>query len=341
MMMLAPVGYGRDRSGAARTVTGMVLAATLAGLLAVGCAGPGTPVVDEQVVAIDADSAWAAVRTAQADRLDAMAVFSSAGDATIRFTDADGRRRTEQVDLRLWRVAPTQAAVRLSKVGNAFLLAGWNDDRWWLLDETGDRPVLGIHGFDAAGEGDGVAALLSPPTLLAMLGLMAWPASPPASLRGIDLDADGRPDGFEFELDRLDWVEDGTEAGAEAGAEDGGAAIVLPGRMVVRVLRPSDGPVGVELQDAAGRVVLASRLERFEPVETRGRPPGAWPSVSHRMRATRSNGDEIVVRLDGPLAGGKVSRRLFDLEAIRARVPDAIIEDMVPATVPGESGEER
>lgn len=333
MMMLAPVGYGRDRSGAARTVPGIMLAATLAGMMAAGCAGPGSPAVEEQAVAIEADSAWAAIRSAQADRLDALAILSSAGDATIRFTDADGRRRTEQVDLRLWRVAPTQAAVRLSKVGNAFLLAGWNDDRWWLLDETGDRPVLSIRGFDAAGEGDGAAGLLSPPTLLAMLGLMAWPASPPPSLRGIDLDADGRPDGFEFELDHLDW--------SDSANVPGGEAIVLPGRMVVRLLRPSEGPVAIQLQDPDGRVVLASRLERFEPVETRGRPPGAWPSVSHRMRATRPNGDEIVVRLDGPLAGGTVSRRLFDLEAIRSRVPDAIVEDMASATVPSDSGERR
>lgn len=317
---------GRGNPG--RRIHGAGIALVIAALAAAGCV-PASPTGDvagapgEDSVDIDVAATWAAIRDAQADRLDALATFSSAGDATIRVTDEDGDRRTEQVDLRLWRVAPVRAAVRLSKVGTAFLLAGWNDDRWWLLDESGDTPVLAIRRL-GAGDADGAAALLSPPTLLAMLGLLPWPETPPASLRARGSTPTGEPASIRFDLDRLGWP-------------TGDGDLVLPGRLRVEIRRPGDGPVRVELLDDAGRSIAVSELERPEPVECRGRPPGGWPNLSHRMRVTRWNGDEVVVRLDRPLAGGDVSPRLFDLDVIRGRVPDAIVDDDTDSNDGGDS----
>ena len=311
-------GRGIPGFSASRSMSLVLAVAALAGT---GCVpkAASPPRIGEApaAVAIEPDVAavWAELRSAQAGRLAALGTFSSAGDAVIRYTDEDGDRRTEQVDLRLWRVAPVQAAVRLSKVGSSFLLAGWNDARWWLLDESGDTPVLQIRRLGASTAGEGAAALLSPPTFLAMLGLVPWPTTPPASLRAFGTTPEGEPDGLVFELDQLVW-----RTGDEG-------EIVLPGTWRFEIRRSLDGPVRVAWLDDLGGVIATSQLERPESVETRGRAPGAWPSLPHRMRVTRRNGDEVVVRLDRPLAGGDVSPRLFDLDVVRRRVPEAIVDD--------------
>lgn len=294
-------------------------------ILAAGGCGPRSRAAPRLgTLEIDVDATWSAIRDAQADRLAALASFSSAGDATIRFTDEEGGRRSEQVDLRLWRIAPDRAAVRLSKVGKSFLLAGWNNDRWWLLDEAGETPVLQVRRL-GGDDAEGAAALLCPPTLLAMLGLLPWPETPPDSLRAHGPQPDGEPDVFRFELDHLDWP-----------TADGGVRR-LPGRLLVEIRRGLDGPARVELRNDAGETMAVSELERPEPVETRGLAPGGWPNLAHRMRVTRWNGDEVVVRLDRPLAGGEVSSRLFDLEAVRRRVPEAIVDEADPRDPEGAS----
>lgn len=293
---------------------GPVLAAVLVAAL-MGCTPTSSSRDADDAVSLDIDIAatWETIRDAQADRLETLATFTSSADATFRFTDENGDARTEQVDLRVWRVAPAQAAVRLSKLGSSFSLSGWNGDRWWRLDESGKTPVLLIDRVVRDFESLRIDPL-TPPVLFAMFGLAPWPEAPPVSLRARGSNPDDGPDSIHFELDRIVWS-----------ADDGDR--VLPIRIRVEIRRPSDGPVRIELLDPAGdRPFAVAELDRPDPVETLGRAPGAWPMLPHRIRIVYSD-FEMVIRFDRPLAGGEVSPRLFDLEAVRRRVPDAIVED--------------
>lgn len=306
----------------------MVVGAVLAPMLP-GCVPPSrVPGGDRAAVEVefDREAMWSQVRAAQQARLEALAVFSSAGTATIRFTDADGDARTEQVDLRVWRVAPDRAAVRLSKVGASFLLAGWNGDRWWVLDESRDETVLSVRGLDGVRPGRGVEALLAPPVLLAMIGLLPWPGEMPTAFEATRLNDEGRVISVRFELPRIAWP------------TPGGPPRSIPGRMQVEIDDLAAGPRRIRLMDASGEVVVESELDRLESVETRGRPPGDWPVLPHRVRVVRGNGDEISVSLDAPLAGGEVSARLFDLDVLRSRHPEAIVEE-VGVTTPAPGGD--
>ncbi len=299
--------------------TAAAISTVLVALL--GCAGTPEQAADDAPtldVRFDPVEVWAEVRDTQAARLEGLASFTSAGTTTIRFSDGDDGAdvRTEQVELRVWRIAPDRAAVRLSKVGASFLLAGWNGDRWWVLDESRDETVLRVRRVDAARPERGAEGLLAPPVLLSMIGLLPWPVDPPPGLAPIRLDDDGKVAGVRFELSQIAWP------------TLGGPDLSLPGRLEVEIERFQDGPARLRMLDAAGEVMLESTLTRSESVETRGRPPGSWPTLPHRMRVFRANGDEISVALDAPLAGGEISERLFDLDAILRRHPEAILDGL-------------
>ncbi len=284
----------------------------------VGCSGRAVRTGDEVVgtsITGDRDEIWSKVRAAQSTRLEALATFSSAGTSVARFNDAAGERRTEQVELRMWRVAPDRAAVRLSKVGTSFLLAGWNGPRWWALDESGERPVLRIDRLGGVTIADDPESLVSPPMLLAAIGLLPWPEATPERLEAIATDDDGRVVGVRFELPQVVWP------------TPGGLDLSIPGRMVVDIGRFDEGPRRIRWLDLDGDVMLDVRLDRLESVETRGRPPGGWPVLPHRAVITLRNGEETSVSLDRPLAGGEVSSRLFDLDVLRQRHPNAIVDD--------------
>ena len=254
---------------------------------------PGTP------------EAWREVEAAQATRVAALSRFSSAGTLTLRWSDEDGDHM-EQADHRLWRIAPQRAAVRVSKVGSSLLLAGWNGERWWVLDETGDQRVLRIHDRNGVDSRSGADGLLSPPVFLAMLGLTAFPEVMPE-------DFERAGDRARFTISPVRWGR----------GED---AFVLPGSLVVELGDPADGPVRLELRDEEAGPVAWAILERCLPVETLGRPPGAWPQLPHRVRISRPSGDSMVVSFDGPLAQGRISERLFDLEAIIERSAPEVVE---------------
>ena len=64
----------------------------------------------------------------------------------------------------------------------------------------------------------------------------------------------------------------------------------------------------------------------FTPVETMGSPPGAWPDLPRRVRIVRSLEDRVVISFDGPLAQGRVSERLFDVDALIERSRPDVIE---------------
>ena len=251
---------------------------------------------------------WEMISRAQSERLEALSIFSSAGTVTLRWTDADGSH-VEQADHRLWRSSADRAAIRLSKVGSSLLLAGWNGDRWWVFDETGDESVLRIRRLNAAEGLGGADGLLSPPALLAMIGFLPWPAEPPADFQT----AGARS---RFTVDPIRW-------------EVGDRVLELPGSLVVELMDPTDGPTRLQLRGADGRLVATATHEGLLPVETMGRPPGAWPDLPRRVRIVHSPEDQMVISFDGPLAQGRVSERLFDVESLIERSRPDVIERSV------------
>ena len=251
---------------------------------------------------------WADLVERQAARLDALSRFSSAGSLVLRHDPkADGRFETERADHRLWRVAPDKAAVRLSIAGSTGARVGWNDDTWWILDERASPPRLRIIELPEQGASiDGGDGFLPPPVLLAVVGLLEFPAA--------------APDDFEIAGGRMRF--------SLPGSRDVGQVVR------VELERPREGPSGVRILGEDGTVLLESSMSRFKPVETLGAPPGAWPDLAHRIEVVRTGGEGLVITFDRPLAQGRISDRLFDLEAIVERSSPIIVDGDEPAGLP-------
>ncbi len=314
----------------ARAVSGFIVVAWLLVVLAGCCESAlrrpqGSTKID---VDFDPDAVWAEVRRAQDARLGALGTLSSAGTAIIR-GEMDGAVRSEQVELRLWWLAPSRAAFRVSKLGASFQFLGWNGDRWWALDESGKEPVLRVQSLSEFRMGNLDETLFPPPLLLGLLGVMSWPEDTPEGLEAIRVDDEGRVVGVRFELPDFAWAtSDGFDLGIRSGIR-------------VEVDRFDQGPSRIWWIEPDGSTRIESSLSRLESVETRGLPPGAWPMLPHRVKMRSATGDEISISLDVPLAGGEISERLFDLDALRKRHPDAIVIETVPSgprTQDGDAG---
>ncbi len=313
---MTPANQSSER---ARAVSGFVVVAWLLVVLAGGCESAsrrpqGLTRID---VDFDPDAVWAEVRRAQDVRLGALGTLSSAGTAIIR-GEMEGAVRSEQVELRLWWLAPARAAFRVSKVGASFQFMGWNEDRWWMLDESGKEPVLRVQRISEFRMGNQDEALFPPPLLLGLLGLMSWPEDTPEGLEAIRVDDEGRVVGVRFELPEVVWA---TSDGLDLGIREG---------IRVEVDRFDQGPSRIWWIEPDGSTRIESSLSQLESVETRGLPPGAWPVLPHRVQIRSASGHDISIALDVPLAGGEVSERLFDLDALRKRHPDAIVIETVP-----------
>ncbi len=291
--------------------TGAVLAATVA-LGSAGCRpvavkeedrGPGRP---------GDPASWTSIRDLQNLRLQRLDRFSSAGTLTITLANGEDVDR-EQADHRIWRSGPSRAAIRVSKLGAAFMTAAWNGPRWWMFDEREDEVVLRIRPVEAPGVDAEDAAIISPPTLFAMLGLLRFPEKMPSDLVLFE-------DGCRFSTRSIDW---------------GGGAAPLPlrGALEIEVGSPEAGPSSIRLLDDDGGEIARSMLSRFDTVDTLGSAPGAWPLLPHRVEVRRDAGDRVVMSFDAPVANGRVSDRLFDLEAQIRRSEPAIIEDRTPGGV--------
>lgn len=288
-----------------RVWAGCLLLLTILGVIA-GCVpevrrdvdrGPGRP---------GDEASWSTIRDLQNRRVDQLERFSSAGTLTITLADGAEVDR-EQADHRIWRSGPSRAAIRVSKLGRSIMTAAWNGPRWWMFDERRDEVVLRIRPVEPPRGGEGEAGFLSPPTLFAMLGLIRLPDAMPTDLRLFD-------EGCSFSLDSIDW-----------GA--GTASMAPGGGIEIEIASPRDGPVSVRMLGDAGEEIARSTLSRFDSVDRIGSPPGDWPMLPRRVEVRRASGDRLVMSFDAPVANGRVSDRLFDLDAQVRRSEPAIIED--------------
>ncbi|MAB72435.1 MAG: hypothetical protein CMJ54_08010 [Planctomycetaceae bacterium] len=259
--------------------------------------GPGRP---------GDQASWETIRDLQNRRVGQLERFSSAGTLTITLADGEEVDR-EQADHRIWRSGPSRAAIRVSKLGTSIMTAAWNGPRWWMFDERQDEVVLRIHPVEAPTADDAEASLLSPPTLFAMLGLLRFPDSMPQDLVLFD-------EGCRFSLGSIDW-------GATA------APLALRGGIEIEIASPRDGPTSVRMIGDADREIARATLSRFGSVDRIGSPPGDWPILPRRVEVRRGSGDRLVMSFDAPVANGRVSDRLFDLDAQIRRSEPAVIED--------------
>ncbi len=249
---------------------------------------------DEKVARPGTASEWAELARTQNHRLQLLDLFTTAGTITIDMRDDEDRLQREQADHRIWRGGASKSAIKISKLGSTLVSAAWNGPRWWIFDESGDEVTLQVRSIDARSTARGTDRLLAPPILMAMIGLVPFPATAPEDFVGVG-------DGFRFTL-----------RGIEVG--DGGERVFFPGNAEILVRRPLDGPASVRLRDESGAEVAWSELTRVDSVDRIGSPPGAWPRVPHRIEIHRDRGERLVMSLDAPLAGGRISDRLFDLD---------------------------
>jgi hypothetical protein len=251
---------------------------------------------------------WARLADTQNQRLGLLDHFTSAGTITIDMRDEQDRMQQEQADHRIWRGGDSKAAIKISKLGSTLVSASWNGPSWWIFDESGDEVTLRIQDVDSSATVLGPDRLLAPPVLMAMIGLVPFPIEAPEDFVSIG-------EGFRFTL-------------GEIAVGDGSERVVSPGRLEVRIHRSLDGPASIRLFDDSGIEVAMSVLTKVNSVDRIGSPPGAWPRIPYRMEIRRDRGERLVMSLDAPLAGGRISTRLFDLEVQIERSNPVRIDDV-------------
>jgi hypothetical protein len=295
------VKVGRARAGCLL----LTLMAMTVGVIA-GCVSDVRKDLDRGPGRAGDQASWNSIRDLQNRRVDQLERFSSAGTLTITLADGEEVDR-EQADHRIWRSGASRAAIRVSKLGTSIMTAAWNGPRWWMFDERQDEVVLRIHPVEAPNAGDRETSFLSPPTLFAMLGLLRFPDTMPPDLLLFD-------EGCRFSLGSIDW-----------GA--GATPLTLRGEIEIEIGSPRDGPTSVRMIGDADREIARATLSRFDSVDRLGSPPGDWPILPRRVEIRRGSGDRLVMSFDAPVANGRVSDRLFDLDAQIRRSEPAVIED--------------
>ena len=252
---------------------------------------------------------WAELVEFQNQRLGLLDFFTSAGTITIDMRDEDDRMQREQADHRLWRGGATKTAIKISKLGSTLLSAAWNGPCWWVFDESGDDVTLRIRDASSSAAKAGVDRLLAPPILMAMIGLIPFPVEVPD-------DFSASSEGFRFTLGEV-----------ALGFDRQDESVAFPGRLKIRVRRPIDGPASVQLLSNSGIEVAQSELSKCNSVDRIGSAPGAWPRMPYRIEIRHGRGERVVMSFDAPIAGGRISERLFDLEVQIARSNPVRIDD--------------
>ena len=264
---------------------------------------------DEAPMRRGSASEWAELVEFQNQRLGLLDFFTAAGTITIDLRDENDRMQREQADHRLWRGGATKTAIKISKLGSTLLSAAWNGPCWWIFDESGDDVTLRIRDASSSATEAGVDRLLAPPILMAMIGLIPFPDEVPE-------DFSTSSKGFRFTLGEVALGFDGQDE-----------SVTFPGRLEIRVRRPLNGPASVQFLSDSGVEVAQSELSKFNSVDRIGSPPGAWPMLPYRIEIRRGRGERIVMSFDAPIAGGRISERLFDLEVQIARSNPVRIDD--------------
>jgi hypothetical protein len=179
---------------------------------------------------------------ARVERLEAV---ESPVELVVKAVDEGGKTQTEQGEGNLKMVRPRKIALRIDKVSQTYFWLGSNDERYWWFDLRGDEKValVGTHA-------------LARPEVAARFGLPVHPVDL-LDLAGVaPLEVSGQV------LPTIRWADDARNVVVELSGRWGGKRLTID---------PGTGEVSrVEMTDAAGTVVVSSRLERYERVPVRG-----------------------------------------------------------------------
>lgn len=273
--------------------------------------GPGTaePLPRYEEVYAQAES-----RVGALDRFWAVAVVG------LRYTDAEGDRRRDQVEGHLQFIRPSKVALTLGKLGDTLLLLGCDDDQFWWIERIEQKRAFVGNQRDArrlALERVGVPVL---PTDMLLLGdLVPWPAP-----------------GSEYEGRVVETVRSGMNA-----AEVFAVEFRESGRTRrIYLTRTVFDPVGVDLYTDDGRLIAQSELSLYERVLNRLDP------LRHQRVPSRINIDvpSAESRIEMNLSRMEISDRrpkplVFDLSELIERfgIEEVIrLEDVRPLTVGAE-----
>lgn len=218
----------------------------------VGCA-QNTP-LPEPVAPMPTVSQVIEKYNARVDRLEAI---ESPVELVIRATDAEGKETKEQGEGNLKMVRPKKIALRIDKVAQTFFWLGSNDEKYWWFDLRGEEKIalVGTHAKATPEIAARFGLPVHPVDLLDLAGVAPLEASQNASIRRAD---DGRQ-----------------------------VVVVLDGRWGAKrlTINPANGEASaVEILDRDGKVLVSSRLEKYEAVKVRG-DAAAAPRMATRMYA--------------------------------------------------------
>jgi hypothetical protein len=169
------------------------------------------------------------------------------GSIELRWTDSDGKHFAPgQLDL--WIEPPARTAVYISKGGQRIMWLGSDGPTAWLFDFRDKQTALHVV---RPAEGGTSKLPFDPAHLFSLSGLRPLPAA-------------GSVEGCDEALDAFVVVPDPAE-----------------GRWRLFLDRETLLPVGAEILDADGTVLLYSRLKlrRYERVDLVGATPGSGPKI--------------------------------------------------------------
>lgn len=221
----------------------------------------------------------------------------------IDFTNANGQQQFEQGDGKFIYRRPLDLALTIGKLGEIILWIGGDRERyWWLeLKPSGDAPktaFVGRHN-ERVGLDDGAGPLpVGPDELLALMGLVPIAGAEESHPLPESVDDGARV-----------WVT--TYLGNVKGS--GPARHTLIDTKTAR-------PIESKVVDKDGKVIVASKLSRYEPMKVMGKPPGDWPWLPTRIEmAAPSRKARLTLYLsdatDGK-EGNKIKDAQFDFEKL-------------------------
>jgi len=271
----------------------------LAALAPLGCA-PGQGGSVERSARASARVSHVEIARAHNERAARLERLWARAAVQMRYTDRDGRRRSEQGEGHLQIVQPAGLALSVGKVGETLFWLGSDDERFWWFELGEDsRASVALH-ENALAPCLGDAALpVHPLDLLDLLGVTPIPAT----------------------SDRAPLVGPGGRLVVDAPARAGARRLFFD----PETLRP----VRVELWRSGERepavVAALSEDERVDLPAT----PGVDPRVASRVRVTQRDADAEVVLFLSDLSDGSQFGRLAPAAFRFGALVDSLAPDRV------------
>lgn len=171
----------------------------------------------------------------------------------LRYTDSKGKRRWEQGEGALQRIAPDRFSLSVNKLGERIALVGCNAERFWLIEFADDGVAsVGLNENIASPCCEPTGLPASPLDIVDMLGVLPMPVGPDAARANASVGWTPRGDDLRVEFD------------------------VRSGRMRIEYPPAGVGPSRIALLTASSipgepmRETLVARLDSYEPVDIRG-----------------------------------------------------------------------